>query len=172
MADFPPKKGVAYTYDFPVRDADGKHVTGASVTSTVSKDGGAFAPCANAAAEIGTTGVWSHTLSIAEMTCDRFAVKHVVTGQANVDIYGETVVRQLADIPTATENATAVGALAIDGTVTLKQVLEIITAALAGKLSGAATTTITIRDVNDTRNCIVATVDADGNRSAVTLNVV
>lgn len=72
----------------------------------------------------------------------------------------------------AQEIADAVLATAVDGSVTLKQILQIIGAATAGKLSGAATTTITIRDVNDTRNCVVATVDASGNRSAVTYTVV
>jgi hypothetical protein len=53
---------------------------------------------------------------------------------------------------------------------TPRQALRIILAALAGKLSGAATTTVAIRDVGDTKNRISATVDADGNRSAVTLD--
>jgi hypothetical protein len=43
-------------------------------------------------------------------------------------------------------------------------------AALAGKLSGAAGTTINIRDVNDTKNRITATVDENGNRLTVTLD--
>ena len=42
--------------------------------------------------------------------------------------------------------------------------------AMLGIVSGAATTTNTFRDVGDTKNRIVATVDVDGNRSAVTLN--
>jgi hypothetical protein len=42
-------------------------------------------------------------------------------------------------------------------------------ATLAGKLSGAATTTITIRNSADTADVIVATVDTNGNRSAITL---
>lgn len=54
---------------------------------------------------------------------------------------------------------------------TLRQALRLILAALAGKLSGAATATITIRDSNDGKNRIVATVDADGNRTAVTYDV-
>jgi hypothetical protein len=49
-------------------------------------------------------------------------------------------------------------------------VMRILLAAMAGKVSGAATTTINIRDNADTKNRIVATVDADGNRSAVTLD--
>ena len=45
-------------------------------------------------------------------------------------------------------------------------------AALAGKLSGAATTTIAIRNaVADSKQRITATVDADGNRSAITTDL-
>ena len=54
---------------------------------------------------------------------------------------------------------------------TLKSTLRLILSALAGKLSGAATTTVTIRDVGDSANRITATVDESGNRSAVTYNV-
>ncbi len=56
-----------------------------------------------------------------------------------------------------------------DGSLTARQALRVLIAALAGKLSGAATTTITIRNAADSANVIVATVDADGNRSAVTV---
>ena len=56
-----------------------------------------------------------------------------------------------------------------DGTITARQALRVILAALAGKLSGAATATITIRNLADSANVVVATVDADGNRSAVTV---
>lgn len=58
----------------------------------------------------------------------------------------------------------------IEGVTTLRQALRIMLAALAGKLSGAATTTITIRDVNDTKARITATVDEDGNRVDVTVD--
>lgn len=57
----------------------------------------------------------------------------------------------------------------VDG-YSFEEAARILLAALAGKLSGAATTTVTIRDANDTTNRIVATVDSDGNRSAVTLD--
>ena len=52
---------------------------------------------------------------------------------------------------------------------TLQQAMRIILAMAAGKLSGAATATNTFRDVNDSVNRIVATVDSDGNRTALTL---
>lgn len=54
---------------------------------------------------------------------------------------------------------------------TPRQSLRLMLAALAAKLSGAATTTVTIRDINDTKARITATVDSDGNRTAVTTDV-
>lgn len=61
---------------------------------------------------------------------------------------------------------------AIEIGLTLRQALRLAVAALAGKLSGAATTTVTIRNaVVDSKDRIVATVDADGNRSAITTDV-
>jgi hypothetical protein len=57
-----------------------------------------------------------------------------------------------------------------DGTLTMRQALRVLVAGMAGKLSGAATSTVTIRNTADSSNVIVATVDADGNRSAVTVN--
>jgi hypothetical protein len=53
---------------------------------------------------------------------------------------------------------------------TLRMVCRVMAAALGGKLSGAATTTVTVRDVTDAKARITATVDASGNRSAVTLD--
>lgn len=75
-------------------------------------------------------------------------------------------------IPTANQNADALldRAAGVETNRTLRQALRLILAAVAGKVSGAATTTTTIRDTNDSVDRIVATVDADGNRSAVTLN--
>ncbi len=55
-----------------------------------------------------------------------------------------------------------------DGTITVRQALRIMIAALAGKVSGAGTTSVVIRNLADSANVISATVDADGNRSAVT----
>jgi hypothetical protein len=51
---------------------------------------------------------------------------------------------------------------------TLRQALRIILAALSGKLAGAATSEVTIKNPPDSKTRITATVDADGNRTAVT----
>lgn len=54
------------------------------------------------------------------------------------------------------------------GTITVAEALRIMLAALAGKLSGADGTTVAIRDMMDSKNRIVATVDSSGNRTAIT----
>jgi hypothetical protein len=60
----------------------------------------------------------------------------------------------------------------IETGLTLRQALRVVTAAVAGKVSGAETTTITFRNAQaDSKDRIVATVDANGNRTAVTLDV-
>lgn len=58
----------------------------------------------------------------------------------------------------------------LEGATTLRQAIRIMLASLAGKLAGAATATITIRDINDTVDRITATVDENGNRIDVTVN--
>jgi len=60
----------------------------------------------------------------------------------------------------------------IETGLTLRQALRIITAATAGRASGAETSTIRFRNAQaDTKDRITATVDAYGNRSAVVLDV-
>jgi len=53
---------------------------------------------------------------------------------------------------------------------TLRKILRVIASACCGKLSGAATATNVVRSVTDGKDRITATVDGDGNRSAVTLD--
>jgi hypothetical protein len=78
----------------------------------------------------------------------------------------------VGDIPTAAANAAALMDLAngIETSITPRQALRLILAASAGKLSGAATTTIVIRNVGDSKDRLTATVDSSGNRSAVTVD--
>ena len=58
----------------------------------------------------------------------------------------------------------------VEGTLTMRQILRLLLAEAAGKASGGGTTSIAFRDQADTKNRIAATVDASGNRSAVTLD--
>lgn len=56
-----------------------------------------------------------------------------------------------------------------DSTLTMRQVLRVFLAVLAGKTSGGGTTTITFRNAADSQDVVVTTVDASGNRTAVTI---
>lgn len=73
-----------------------------------------------------------------------------------------------SDIPSAATNASTLLSSAVEGAVTVVQSLRIANSAMAGKASGLGTTAAAFRDLADTKDRIVATVDADGNRSAVT----
>ena len=72
---------------------------------------------------------------------------------------------------TAAAVADAVLDEVVVGSYTMRQLLKVMAAALAGKATGGGTTSVTFRGVDDTSDVIVATVDANGNRSAVTLTV-
>jgi hypothetical protein len=60
--------------------------------------------------------------------------------------------------------------MTVEGAYTLQDILRIIVAVLAGKVSGGATSQITYRDLSDTVNLVIATVDTVGNRTNVTTN--
>lgn len=60
----------------------------------------------------------------------------------------------------------------VEGTFTLQDVLRIMASAQAGKLDGGGTGTLTFRDLSDTLDRIIATVDlATGDRDAITLDL-
>lgn len=78
----------------------------------------------------------------------------------------------VGDIPTANQNADALfdRANGIETGVTFRQSQRIQLAALSGKADGLAGTTVHYRDPADSKNRITATVDENGNRTAVTLD--
>lgn len=74
-ARFLPIKNQAYRITFPIFDADGDLVTGATgLDSEVSKDAGTFADCTNEATEIATSsGMYYLDLTASEMNADTVA---------------------------------------------------------------------------------------------------
>ena len=58
----------------------------------------------------------------------------------------------------------------VEGATTFRQMLRIFMSALGGKSSGGGTVTLTFRDIADGKDRITATVDANGNRTAMTLD--
>lgn len=97
-----------------------------------------------------------------------------LTNGGRLDLLIDQIITDIAALNDPTANAIADALLdradGVETGFTLRQATRLILAAAAAKLSGAATTTVSIRDVGDTKNRIVATVDSDGNRSAVTLD--
>src|SRR4028118_1575003 len=71
-----PQKNVAYRVTFPIFDADGDLVTGATgLDSEISKDGGTFADCTSEATEIATSsGMYYLDLTATEMNADTVAI--------------------------------------------------------------------------------------------------
>ena len=81
---------------------------------------------------------------------------------------------QMQAVPTANQNADALldRSDGVKSGLTPRNALRLIAAAAAGKLSGAATPTNVIRNaVADSKNRISATVDADGNRTAISYDL-
>ena len=59
----------------------------------------------------------------------------------------------------------------IEGSITLKQAIQAILAYGTGKANGGGSNTIHFRNQEDDKNRITMTVDANGNRTAVILDV-
>ena len=71
-----PQKNAAHRITFPIFDADGDLVTGATALDCeVSKDGGTFADCTNEATEIATaSGMYYLDLTATEMNADTVSI--------------------------------------------------------------------------------------------------
>lgn len=93
------------------------------------------------------------TIEPGALTAEKFAANSITASALAAD-----AVDEILDEP-------------VEGSITFRQMLRLFAAALAGKVSGAATTTVSIRDLADTKNRVVATVTADGDRTAVTLDL-
>lgn len=76
----------------------------------------------------------------------------------------------VGDVPTANQNADALldRTAGVETGLTPREWLRLGASVLFGKASGLATTTAIYRDFGDTKPRITATVDADGNRTAIT----
>ena len=119
------------------------------------------------------------------VTAQLTAIGHLAAAiEAEGTVAGTTVLTALgtlaADI-TVTGDVLTTGNVAnaildavngVEDGLTVRHALRLIAAATAGKISGAATTTITIRNaVVDDKDRITATVTSDGDRTAITYDL-
>lgn len=124
-------------------------------------------------ASVGTFGEALDLNSIADAVWDELTAAHN-GGSGVAGSFGELVISTenvTAGLPDAGAISTAVWSEALDGSTTAAESMRLQNSALGGKASGLGTTTVVFRDINDTKNRISATVDVDGNRSAVTLDL-
>ena len=146
-----PTKNQAFT--LPIYDG----TTGRTITTTISKDGGAFAS-AGVVTEL-SGGWYNVALSATDMNADVIAIVAVAAGmiQINVVIDTESVAVDVGTVEVATgwsrdRIARKLAALAVSKT--------------SGNTQAGGT--IVFRTLDDSGNEFSATLDADGNRTAVT----
>jgi hypothetical protein len=131
---------------------------GGNVTGSVgSVATGGIAAASFAAGAIDNAAIAASAIGASEIAADAITAAKIATGAIDADALAADAVDAILD--------ETIG----DGSITMRQALRVTVAALAGKLSGAATTTVTIRNTADSADVVVATVDANGNRTAVTL---
>ena len=102
---------------------------------------------------------------------DRAGTEKLDTGVPVGSIAADAITAAALKADAVTEIADAILDEVVVGSYTLRQLLKVMAAALAGKATGGGTTTVTFRGVDDASDVIVATVDANGNRSEVVLTV-
>lgn len=129
-------------------------------------------------------GHWTRTLAASPWTNGEVSLEYAKdSGDAHVPVSrmlavsytpsansARAVSVNTTDIDTIANNVLDI-ANGVETSLTLRQAIRLIVSASAGKLSGASTATITIRNIGDSKNRIVATVDAYGNRSAITTDL-
>lgn len=109
---------------------------------------------------------------IADAVLDEALAGHATAGTVGAALSGaatasalSTLATAVGNLPSAATIATAVWAVVVEGAHTTAGALRVMLRVLAGRriVSG---TTDTYRNLANTRNTVVATVDTDGNRSA------
>ena len=183
--------GTSRTFPYTVEKDDALIPTTAGRTLDVSAGGEAGVDWANVGSPTTTVGLSGTTVKTAtDVATDTADIKTrlpaaLVSGRidASVGAMAAAVVTAAAvatgaidadalatDAVTEIANGLLDQAAGIETSMTVRQALRLILSMAVGKLSGAATATNTFRDTTDAKNRIVATVDSDGNRTAVTLD--
>jgi hypothetical protein len=157
-----------------VQEVDVTHVGGDSQSATDLKDfaDAGYDPSTNKVQGVVLTDTLTTYTGNTVQTGDSFA-RIGATGsglttlatQASVDTIDDFLDTEIAAIKAKTDLIPGT----IDGK-TFSELVTLIAAVLLGKASGLDTTTAIYRAVHDSKDRITATVDADGNRSAVTLD--
>jgi hypothetical protein len=150
--------------------------TGQLVVSATASIAGTSSMTGNLLAALGGDASLAGTSSMTGTLTARGWVTATLAGTSGLSATSYATGRLEADLTPFTELsptslAEAVWTQALEAGYTAEQMMRVMAAALAGEVSGAGTSTVTIRDIADTADRIVASVDGTGNRTAVTLDV-
>lgn len=167
-------RNIAGTFD-GVATFDG---TGQLVVSGSGSFAGVAAFAGNVTAALGAVGSFA---GVASWSGSTTAIAHAVGSFAGVAAF--SAIRYATGsmagsfAPAVTLEAAGFSGYLLDqedveSGLTLRQALRLVTAAMAGKISGGGTATETFRNaVADSANRMVATVDSSGNRTAITYDL-
>lgn len=137
-------------------------LTGTISVKVVDNDGGTpLGPTTANIAEVGSSGVYVWNAPAAP-TLGQYTVLWSTDGSYDADT---TSAEELVVVA-----ATNPWSETIETGFTAQELLRLMAAVLLGKASGGGTPTRVFRDVNDTADRVAATVEADGDRTAVTLD--
>jgi len=109
-------------------------------------------------AEIGAAGAGLTNINLPNQTMD-------ITGNLSGSVGSVT-----GDVGITAAAIDSIFDEVFEGALTFRQGLRLFLAVLAGKSAGGGTATLTMQDNGDTKARITATVDANGNRTAMTLD--
>jgi hypothetical protein len=84
-----------------------------------------------------------------------------------VETKTNVVTGDLSAVPSSSDNATAVWQQVLESSLNAEELVRLMASMLTGKVSGAGTGTETFRDLDDSKDRVVVTVDENGNRTAV-----
>lgn len=147
----------------------------AALAGTSSLTAGLEALARMVAALVGTSTLTAETAAYASMSASIEACSGLTAGEVAAAVW-ESIAAAYDTPGTMGQLLNDAGAAGnpwnteIENNYTAEELMRLLSAVLAGKLSGSGTGTIVFRDVNDTVDRVVATVDNLGNRITVTLD--
>jgi hypothetical protein len=147
-------------------------VLGADYKAVLSSDAhtGAVIPTVTNLTNAAGAGVFTSTMKTSLATQGAADLDIALAGHITAGTVGRAMSDAGGGASPATI-ATAVGDEIMEGGITLRQAMRVMLAVLAGKSSGMNTSAPIFRDTLDTKNRVSGTIDLNGNRTAVTLDV-
>lgn len=147
-------------------------VATALLNELVEGDGGVSRYTANALEQAPTGGSAPTVGQIVDGVWDEQKAGHVAGGSMGEEVQSHATSPEIAALNdlTSAEVGDAVLDEPVEGALTLRNAARLILAFTAGRTSGGSTPTVTFRDQANTKDRIVMTVDADGDRSATVVD--